>query len=240
MCIFRSDSLCDELTPTTEQYQSLAEEEGSRTSEVFLTDPGPSSYKNTQSDFTFKVMTESSDIEVIDEKDSSDSIEVLDYDSANSHGNTQSKNYKDMCESFSKIQVTDSKHHNTMHAKVKNKEALQTLTDKQLNEKQPVASSSQDSKMSETSQPVANGNAHRPNDLSLPRPLKVELHDSDEVFEDDLVRSFKDTDRLIEAVASTPLQTQGTVIQDGDMVAFVAEDLQDKIIHSPPSRTGHF
>ena len=91
-------------------------------------------------------------------------------------------------------------------------------------------------------------NPERPDSLSLPRPLQylekkkyIKYHKrgkSDSSYASDVSRSSS-TDALIEEASKTPLSSKGTVTKDGDMIAFVAEGLNDLIkLSSPLSQTG--
>lgn len=72
----------------------------------------------------------------------------------------------------------------------------------------------------------------RPDSLCLPRPMHRRIHRSES--NSSSVHSYSSTEALIEAATSTPLHAQGTVDQDGEMIAFVAQDLAEKIRMSSP------
>ena len=88
---------------------------------------------------------------------------------------------------------------------------------------------------------IADSGASRPGSLSLPRPLgsaktkRMARSDSDSSSWSELYASrHGSTEALIEAASNTPLHTQGTVIKEGEMIAFIAEDLSEKIRMSSP------
>lgn len=89
-----------------------------------------------------------------------------------------------------------------------------------------------------------NANIERPDSLSLPRPLQYyeKQHHKNLEYTDDScsdVSRSSSTAALIEEASKTPLTKQGTVTQEGDMIAFVADGLNDMIkMSSPISRTG--
>lgn len=77
----------------------------------------------------------------------------------------------------------------------------------------------------------------RPHSLSLPRPVQCKekprhAKRGSESSSHSGYSCSSSTDALIEAVASVPLQ--GTITRDGDMIAFVAEDLNSMIKMSSP------
>lgn len=68
---------------------------------------------------------------------------------------------------------------------------------------------------------VASGVSSRPGNLILPRPITIERGDD-----------------AIANMLTKPLEEQGTVSQEGEMIAFVADDLTDLIrLSSPPTRS---
>ena len=72
----------------------------------------------------------------------------------------------------------------------------------------------------------------RPDSLCLPRPMHRRIHRSES--NSSSVHSYSSTEALIEAATCTPLHAQGTVDQEGEMIAFVAQDLAEKIRMSSP------
>ena len=90
---------------------------------------------------------------------------------------------------------------------------------------------------------ISDGNVSpvRPHSLSLPRPVqcKERPRQAKRGSESSSLSGYSccsSTDALIEAAASLPLQ--GTITRDGDMIAFVAEDLNSMIkMSSPISKT---
>lgn len=87
---------------------------------------------------------------------------------------------------------------------------------------------------------VANGGVvSRPDSLSLPKPLQHYernkfLKQSSESSGSEALLSCSSTEELIHTVSSTPLQAQGTVTKEGDLMNFVADDLAEKIKRSSP------
>ncbi|KAK2152452.1 hypothetical protein LSH36_328g02008 [Paralvinella palmiformis] len=83
----------------------------------------------------------------------------------------------------------------------------------------------------------------RPDSLSLPRPMpyyekrRLMKKDSSASSLSEFSSRSSSMDALIEAAMSTPLQSQGMVTTEGDMVAFVASGLEHMIrMSSPMSR----
>jgi hypothetical protein len=90
---------------------------------------------------------------------------------------------------------------------------------------------------------LENGLMERPDSLSLPRPLqyyekrRLMKKDSSTSSLSEFSSRSSSMDALIEAAMSTPLQSQGVVTTEGDMVAFVASGLDHMIrMSSPMSR----
>ena len=90
---------------------------------------------------------------------------------------------------------------------------------------------------------LENGVSDRPDSLSLPRPLqyyekrRLMKKDSSASSLSEFSSRSSSMDALIEAAMSTPLQSQGVVTTEGDMVAFVASGLDHMIrMSSPMSR----
>lgn len=87
---------------------------------------------------------------------------------------------------------------------------------------------------------MANGGILRPDSLSLPRPLqhryrqKVARSESESSSWSDINSHHGSTEALLDGSSNTPLYTQGTVLKEGDQIAFVAEDLNEKIKRSSP------
>ena len=88
---------------------------------------------------------------------------------------------------------------------------------------------------------VSNSNIPRPDSLSLPKPLQFYERQKGEAEQGESLVSPTTTDsissmteRLLQAATSTPLQDQGVLTKDGDMIEFVAEDLTEKIRMSSP------
>ena len=98
--------------------------------------------------------------------------------------------------------------------------------------------------MHDLEQIAADGGVTRPDSLSLPRPLQPKhkqlvRSESDSSSWSDIYSHHSSTEALIEAASATPLRNQGTVTKEGDMIAFVAEDLMEKIrMSSPLTRKG--
>ena len=85
-----------------------------------------------------------------------------------------------------------------------------------------------------------NGLMDRPDSLSLPRPMpyyekrRLMKKDSSASSLSEFSSRSSSMDALIEAAMSTPLQSQGIVTTEGDMVAFVASGLEHMIRMSSP------
>ena len=86
---------------------------------------------------------------------------------------------------------------------------------------------------------IANGAILRPDSLSLPRPLqhryrqKLARSESESSSWSDIYSHHGSTEALLDT-SNTPLHTQGTLIKEGDQIAFVAGDLTEKIKRSSP------
>ncbi|XP_013416974.1 BLOC-1-related complex subunit 6 [Lingula anatina] len=75
----------------------------------------------------------------------------------------------------------------------------------------------------------------RPNDLTLPKPLQH----YERIQRMKYTSETEDAVDVLDELAKTPLQSQGTVMKEGELVAFVADDLQQKIkLSSPCSKDG--
>ncbi|CAH1785185.1 unnamed protein product [Owenia fusiformis] len=96
------------------------------------------------------------------------------------------------------------------------------------------ASSSSDGHFSSGSDYIPNGGLPRPDSLTLPRPLQSYerlREDRSEAESDDLNLPLWEEDS-IEAAKRTPFP--GTLVKDGEMVSYVAQDLQEMIRLSSP------
>lgn len=88
--------------------------------------------------------------------------------------------------------------------------------------------------MQSHSAPSGNVDLVRPDSLSLPKPLQ--LHERQKFAKDSYSSSLSEyssrsgsTDALIEAATSTPLRAHGTVSVEGDMLTFVAHNINELI-----------
>lgn len=96
--------------------------------------------------------------------------------------------------------------------------------------------------MPSQSAPCGNFDRTRPDSLSLPKP--AQLHERHKFTKKESYSSLSEysshsgsMDALIEAATSTPLHAQGTVSIEGDMLTFVAHDINELI---KKSRGKHF
>ncbi len=90
---------------------------------------------------------------------------------------------------------------------------------------------------------MANGGISRPDSLSLPHLRRRQLarSESESSSWSDICSHHSSTEALIEAATVTPLHAQGNVTREGDMIAFVTEDLTEKIrMSSPLARKGMY
>ena len=147
--------------------------------------------------------------------------------------------------------TTSTKTESTCNLDVLRTDSLTSKDDDSSEITSPTSSTSNSSDLTETLQDpsgVANGTIPRPVSLSLPKPLQYyekqrqqpgltqekTLTSSDLEEIEQAVESTEESEPLLSDVTSTPLQQQGTVMQEGDMISFVAEDLQEKIKMSSP------